>query len=174
MIGQYDTYSAMQLAQYISAIANGGNRMQPHVVKQIRNPSSETNELGQVVQEINPTVLNTIDVKIEWMNRVQTGFKKVMQEPGGTAYNVFQGAAYSPAGKTGTAEAFYDGPLRNNYGKEPPPVMNLSLVSYAPSTNPEVAMAVLVPWAYEGEVDNRASLKIGKRVLDTYFQIKNE
>jgi len=52
--------------------------------------------------------------------------------------------------------------------------MNLSLVSYAPSTNPEVAMAVLVPWAYEGEVDNRASLKIGKRVLDTYFQIKNE
>ncbi|MFJ7727680.1 peptidoglycan D,D-transpeptidase FtsI family protein [Neobacillus sp. NPDC097160] len=174
VIGQYDTYSAMQLAQYVSTIANGGNRMQPHVVKQIREPASETDELGQVLQEINPTVLNTIDAKKEWMNRVQLGFKKVMQEPGGTAYNFFQGAAYSPAGKTGTAEAFYDGPLRSNYGKEPPPVMNLSLVSYAPSSNPEVAMAVLVPWAYEGKVDNRASLKIGKRVLDTYFQMKNQ
>ncbi|MFK9090452.1 peptidoglycan D,D-transpeptidase FtsI family protein [Bacillus salipaludis] len=174
VIGQYDTYSAMQLAQYVSTIANGGNRMQPHVVKQIREPATEIDELGQVLQEINPTVLNTIDAKKEWMNRVQFGFKKVMQEPGGTAYNFFQGAAYSPAGKTGTAEAFYDGPLRSNYGKEPPPVMNLSLVSYAPSSNPEVAMAVLVPWAYEGKVDNRASLKIGKRVLDTYFQMKNQ
>ncbi|CAH2712994.1 Penicillin-binding protein H [Neobacillus rhizosphaerae] len=174
VIGQYDTYSAMQLAQYVSTIANGGYRMQPHVVKQIREPAFESNELGTVAEEIHPTVLNTIDVKKEWMNRVQIGFKKVMQEPEGTAYKFFEGATYSPAGKTGTAEAFYDGPLRSNYGKDPPPVMNLSLVSYAPSTNPEVAMAVLVPWAYEGTVDNRASLKIGRRVMDTYFQLKSQ
>lgn len=172
VIGQYDTYSAMQLAQYASTIANGGYRMQPHVVKEFRETSVESNELGTVAQEIHPTILNTIDVKKEWMFNVQTGFKKVMQEPGGTAYNFFGGAAYSPAGKTGTAEAFYDGPLRSNYGKEPPPVMNLSLIGYAPSANPEVAMAVLVPWAYEGTIDNRASLRIGRRVLDTYFQMK--
>ncbi|WP_312470253.1 penicillin-binding protein 2 [Neobacillus sp.] len=174
VIGQYDTYSTMQLVQYVSTIANGGYRMQPHVVKQIREHAFETNELGTVAEEIHPTVLNTIDVKKQWMNRVQIGFKKVMQEPGGTAYKFFEGATYSPAGKTGTAEAFYDGPFRSNYGKEPPPVMNLSLVSYAPSTNPEVAMAVLVPWAYEGTVDNRASLKIGRRVMDTYFQLKSQ
>lgn len=174
VIGQYDTYSAMQLAQYASTIANGGYRMQPHLVKEFRESAVESNELGTIAQEIHPTVLNTIDVKKQWMSNVQTGFKKVMQEPGGTAYNFFGGAAYSPAGKTGTAEAFYDGPLRSNYGKEPPPVMNLSLIGYAPSSNPEVAMAVLVPWAYEGTVDNRASLRIGKRVLDTYFQMKNQ
>jgi penicillin-binding protein A len=52
--------------------------------------------------------------------------------------------------------------------------MNLSLVSYAPSTNPEVAMAVIVPWAYNGKEDNRANLKIGRRVLDTYFQLKTK
>ncbi|MFJ5712940.1 peptidoglycan D,D-transpeptidase FtsI family protein [Neobacillus sp. NPDC093127] len=174
VIGQYDTYSAMQLAQYASTIANGGYRMQPHIVKEFRESAVESIELGTVAQEIHPTVLNTIDVKKQWMSNVQTGFKKVMQEPGGTAYNFFGKAAYSPAGKTGTAEAFYDGPLRSNYGKEPPPVMNLSLIGYAPSANPEVAMAVLVPWAYEGTVDNRASLRIGKRVLDTYFQMKNQ
>jgi cell division protein FtsI/penicillin-binding protein 2 len=174
VIGQYDTYSTMQLAQYVSTIANGGYRMQPHVVKQVLGPIEGTDELGPVVQEINPTVLNTLDMKPEWMNRVQTGFKKVMQEPGGTGYNFFGDAAYSPAGKTGTAEAFYDGPERYKFGIEPPPVMNLSLISYAPSSNPEVAMAVLVPWAYQGTVDNRASLKIGRRVLDTYFQMKNQ
>jgi len=173
VIGQYDTYSTMQLAQYVSTIANGGYRMQPYIVKEIREPAIDPNELGPVLQEISPTVLNTIDVKKEWLRRVKLGFKKVMQEPGGTAVKFFKDASYSPAGKTGTAEAFYDGPLRNNYGKEPPPVMNLSLVSYAPSFNPKVAMAVLVPWAYDGKFDNRANLKIGRRVLDTYFQMQN-
>ncbi|MCM3566919.1 penicillin-binding protein 2 [Neobacillus mesonae] len=171
-IGQYDTYSAMQLAQYVSTIANGGYRMQPHIVKEIRSPAKTREKLGPVLSEISPSVLNTIDVKDEWLHRVHVGFRKVMQEPGGTAYKFFKSARYSPAGKTGTAEAFYDGPLRNNYGKEPPPVMNLSLVSYAPSSNPEVAMAVLVPWAYQGKEDNKANLRIGRRVLDTYFKMK--
>ena len=172
-IGQYDTYSAMQLAQYISTIANGGYRMKPHIVKEIRSAASRSDELGPVVRAINPTVLNTIDVKKEWLNQVKIGFRKVMQEPGGTAYNSFPNVKYAPAGKTGTAEAFYDGPMRNQY-KEPPPVINLSLVSYAPSDHPEVAMAVLVPWAYQGDNENKASLKIGRRVLDTYFQLKNQ
>ncbi|GHH96806.1 peptidoglycan D,D-transpeptidase FtsI family protein [Neobacillus kokaensis] len=172
VIGQYDTYSTMQLAQYVATIANGGYRMQPHIVKEIRNPVQGKDKLGPVLKEISPTVLNTIDAKDEWLHRVHTGFRKVMQEPGGTAYKFFKGAKYSPAGKTGTAEAFYDGPLRHRYGKEPPPVMNLSLVGYAPSSHPEVAMAVLVPWAYHGKEDNKANLKIGRRVLDTYFKMK--
>lgn len=174
VIGQYDTYSTMQLAQYVSTIANGGYRMRPHVVKQMLEPKEGTSELGPVVKEIYPTVLNTIDMKSDWMYRVQLGFRKVMQERGGTAYKFFGHAPYSPAGKTGTAEAFYDGPERYRFGKEPPPVMNLSLISYAPSSNPEVAMAVIVPWAYQGKKDNRANLKIGRRVLDTYFQMKKK
>lgn len=173
VIGQYDTYSPMQMAQYISTIANGGYRMQPHIVKEIREPIEGTTEVGPIFKEIDPKVLNTIDVKKEWLDRVQLGFKKVFQESGGTAYKFFTGTTYSPSGKTGTAEAFYDGPERAKYGKEPPPVLNLSLVSYAPSTNPEVAMAVLIPWAYQGEVNNNINFKIGRRVLDTYFAQKN-
>lgn len=169
VIGQYDTYSPMQLAQYISTIANGGKRLKPHLVKEIREPIDDTGELGPVFQEIQPTVINTINAEPGWIERVQLGFEKVYQEPGGTAYNRFQGATYSPAGKTGTAEAFYDGPERWRFGKEPPPVMNLSLVTYAPSKNPKVAMAVIVPWAYQGTTDNGANFRIGRRVLDTYF-----
>lgn len=172
VIGQYDTYSTMQLAQYISTIANGGYRLKPHLVKEIRDPMDGKNEIGPIFKEIHPTVLNTIDAKQEWLNRVHLGFKKVMQEQGGTAYKFFGTAPYSPAGKTGTAEAFYDGPRRGNYGKEPPAVMNLSLVCFAPSHNPEVAMAVLVPWAYQGDKDNKASLKIGRKVMDAYFKLK--
>lgn len=175
-IGQYDTYSNMQLAQYVSTIANGGNRMEPHIVKEIREPLMDNSELGPILEEIKPKVLNRLDVEENWIERVQEGFRRVMQEPGGTAYGSFggKGKTYKPAGKTGTAEAFYDGPRRGDFGKEPPETMNLSLVSYAPSDNPEVAMAVLVPWAYQGSVDHGANKKIGERVLDAYFDLKKK
>jgi penicillin-binding protein A len=172
VIGQYDTYSTMQLAQYVSTIANKGYRVQPHIVKEIREPLLDTKQLGPIYQEITPTILNRVDMKEEWVTRVQEGFRQVMQEPNGTAVGYFGRKDYSPAGKTGTAEAFYDGPDRKKYGKEPPEVMNLSLVGYAPSSNPEVAMAVLVPWAYQGSVDNHANMKIGEQTMDTYFNLK--
>ncbi|MBB6444933.1 peptidoglycan D,D-transpeptidase FtsI family protein [Bacillus benzoevorans] len=167
-IGQYDTYSTLQMAQYVSTIANGGSRMEPHMVKEIREPQMD-NELGPIVQEIQPKVLNRLDLESGWIERVQLGFRKVMGESGGTAYGFFGNAPYYPAGKTGTAQAFYDGPL-TNYRMSP--VMNLSLVGYAPTNNPEIAMAVIVPWAYTGGTDNRSNLKIGRRVMDTYFDIK--
>ncbi len=173
-IGQYDTYTVMQLAQYVSTIANGGYRVQPHIVKEIREPVLENNELGPIIQEIAPAILNRIDGKDEWIDRVQEGFRMVMQVGDGTGVNTFRGANYSPAGKTGTAEAFYDGPERKKFGKIPPEVMNLSLVSYAPSDNPEVAMAVLVPWAYQGNSGPATANMIGKRVMDTYFNFKKQ
>jgi penicillin-binding protein A len=172
VIGQYDTYSNMQLAQYISTIANGGYRMQPRIVKEIREPSTNGEELGSVYKSFSPKVLNDTGIKEQWLDRVHTGFKKVMQEPGGTAYRYFSTATYSPAGKTGTAEAFYDGQYRVP-GEKLIPTMNLSLVGYAPSDNPEIAMAVVVPWAYQGSVDHGANKKIGRAVMDAYFNKKN-
>lgn len=172
-IGQYDTYTPIQLAQYISTIANGGNRLQPRIVKEIREPVMKNDEVGPVVNEIEPVILNKVDAKPEWFDRIQEGFRRVMQEPGGTAYGAFYTADYKPAGKTGTAQAFYDGPKRKNYDK-PPEVMNLSLVAYAPYNNPEIALAVMVPWAYEGNTGHHANNDIGRRVLDTYFELKKK
>lgn len=172
-IGQYDTYTPMQLVQYISTIANGGYRVQPHIVKEIRQPSMDNTEMGPIIQEVQPNILNKIDFQDDWIKRVQEGFKLVYQAPGGTAYSFFQGVDYSPAGKTGTAQAFYDGPERKNF-KEPPEVMNLSLVGYAPSDNPEIAMAVLVPWAYQGDTGPSVNEEIGRRVMDAYFNLKKQ
>ncbi|KAB2338979.1 penicillin-binding protein 2 [Cytobacillus depressus] len=173
-IGQFDTYSNMQLAQYVSTIANGGNRMEPHMVKEIREPLLDNHEFGPIVQEIQPKVLNHVDAEDEWFKRVQEGFRRVYQEPGGTAYAYFGSKEYKPAGKTGTAQAFYDGPERKKFGKEPPEVINLTLVGYAPAENPEIAMAVLVPWAYQGGKGHSANLTIGQRVMDTYFELKKQ
>ncbi|HJV31649.1 MAG TPA: penicillin-binding protein 2 [Bacillales bacterium] len=173
-IGQYDTYTPMQLAQYVSTIANGGYRVQPHIVKEIREPVLNKNEMGPIVQEIAPKILNKISAKDEWIRRVQEGFRMVMQVGDGTAVSYFKGADYNPAGKTGTAQAFYDGPQRKKFGKIPPEVMNLSLVSFAPFDHPEVAMAVLVPWAYQGSTGPSTNNYIGRRVMDAYFNLKKE
>lgn len=35
VIGQYDTYTTMQLSEYISTIANGGIRYKPHLLKEV-------------------------------------------------------------------------------------------------------------------------------------------
>jgi penicillin-binding protein A len=173
-IGQYDTYTPMQLAQYVSTIANGGYRVQPHIVKEIREPVLNNNEMGPIIQEIEPKILNKVNAKDEWIKRVQEGFRMVMQVGDGTAVSYFRGADYNPAGKTGTAQAFYDGPQRKNFGKIPPEVMNLSLVSFAPFDRPEVAMAVLVPWAYQGNSGPSSNNYIGRRVMDAYFNLKKE
>ncbi len=40
-IGQYATYTTLQLAQYVATIANGGYRIAPKVLKEIREPSPD-------------------------------------------------------------------------------------------------------------------------------------
>lgn len=163
----------MQMAQYISTIANGGYRIQPRLVKEIREPATEQEELGPIWKDIQPAVLNTIDVSERELNTVKEGLRQVMQHPEGTAYRRFADAPYSPAGKTGTAEAFYDGPLKKK-GDKLIDVMNLSLVAYAPHNNPEIAMSVIVPWAYQGRSGHTANYEIGRKVLDSYFELKKK
>ncbi|MGG3209494.1 penicillin-binding protein 2 [Geobacillus stearothermophilus] len=167
-IGQYDMYTPMQLAQYVSTIANGGYRMKPQLVKEIREPSIDGKEPSRVIKRFEPIVLNRVDMKTEYIERVQEGFRRVMQEPGGTAYAYFAGAPYKPAGKTGTAQAYYDGPIKSRRNDS---TYNLTLVGYAPYNDPEVSFAVVVPWATQGASDG-INNRIGRRILDAYFELK--
>ncbi len=171
-IGQLDTYSNMQLAQYVSTIANGGKRLEPHIVKSINEPVMEKDQLGPVSIEITPKILNRLPMKEEWISRVQEGFRQVMQAPQGTATSFFGSKEYKPAGKTGTAQAQYDGPKRKP-GDPAMSTINLSLIGYAPHDNPEVAMAVLVPWAYQGDHGHYMNNQVGAAVMDAYFNLKN-
>ncbi len=169
MIGQFDTYTPLQLAQYVSTIANGGYRLQPRIVKEIRQPAYGEGEVGEILKPFEPNVLNRIDMRPEYISQVQEGFRQVMQTTGGTAAGVFANKSYKPAGKTGTAQAFYyDSNTRRIY-----PTWNLTLVGYAPHNNPEVAFSVVVPWAYQN-TGNGISNKIGERILDTYFDLKTK
>ncbi|WJE51731.1 penicillin-binding protein 2 [Bacillus cereus] len=172
-IGQYDTYTPLQLAQYVSTIANGGYRMQPQVVKEIRQPTSKPDEVGKVIQSMEPKVLNRVDMPEEHIKRVQEGFRQVFNDQGGTGTKYFTGASYKAAGKTGTAQTVYGGD--KEIGREATgqrkETYNLTLVGYAPLDNPEVAFSVVVPW-----VDDKAGINgyIGREIMDAYFDLKKQ
>ncbi|UII58693.1 penicillin-binding protein 2 (plasmid) [Cytobacillus spongiae] len=167
-IGQYDLYTPMQLVQYASTIANGGYRMQPHIMKEIREPSRERGKVGPLLYENDPKVLNRIDATEREIQQVQRGFYQVTHGGNGTA-TVFRNAAYDAAAKSGTAEAFYYSPEE----KRQYSTFNTTLVGYAPYNNPEVAFSVVLPYSHQNK-DPYVNKTIAKRAMDKYFELKKQ
>ncbi|WP_202081084.1 peptidoglycan D,D-transpeptidase FtsI family protein [Caldalkalibacillus salinus] len=163
MIGQYHNYTPLQLAQYVSTIANGGYRMQPYLVKEIRREATSEDELGQVVTRREPKVLNRIDMSDEHIEMMQQGMEMVT-EPGGTASD-FADFKVKVAGKTGTAQT------------EDRDLNNTLFVGYAPADNPQIAFASVVPKSQEtwsgGERSPHARI-IAREILESYFGVKEE
>src|SRR5690625_53626 len=166
-IGQYDTYTTMQLAQYVSTIANDGYRVKPHIVKDIHNPSVDK-DLGSIYKSNETEVLNKMKIKDSELKRIQEGFRGAFQSEGGTGYSYWSGKNYNPAGKTGTAEykIYEDGEMVAE-------TENLSLVGYAPYDDPEIAFAVVVPnLSKKRPRSNPINHAIGTGIMDAYFDMK--
>ncbi|MGG4504504.1 penicillin-binding protein 2 [Heyndrickxia sporothermodurans] len=168
-IGQYDTYTPLQLVQYISTVANGGYRIQPHIAKEVREPSSKMDEMGPVIQEIKPKVLNKVDMKEEWIDHVKVGLEQVVNDPLGTGYGTIKNKKYKIAGKTGTAQALYDGPVSHSPGLM---LWNVTFAGYAPYDNPEIAVSVVVPWSTTDKT--HVNLEIADEVFKAYFELKEK
>lgn len=169
-IGQYDTYTPLQLAQYISTIANGGYRIKPHVVKEVREPSNDGQQLGQLVTEIGPTILNRIDNPTEEIDWIKKGLRLVYTGSQGTARAQFANAPYTAAGKTGTAQVVYYGPLKEYNGTD---TLTFTHVGFAPYENPEIAYAVVIPWATTNTGAHLTNNNvIAREAVDKYFELK--
>src|SRR5690625_1567823 len=172
-IGQYDTYTTLQLAQYVATIANDGYRVQPHLVKEVRFPAPNNEELGPVYQVNETNVLSKINVDDSYIERTKEGFYQVFNEPRGTGYNYWAGKSYQPEGKTGTAEnEIYEQRDDGTFYKKAD-TNNLSLVGFAPYEEPEVAFAVIVPNLNSTRGDS-INHKIGTGLMDLYFDMKEE
>ncbi|MGG1571775.1 peptidoglycan D,D-transpeptidase FtsI family protein [Fictibacillus sp. NRS-1165] len=170
-IGQFDTYTPIQMVQYVSTIANGGYRVQPRLVKEIREPQTENHIEGKLVERFEPNILNEIDMDKNYIHRVQQGFWEVYHSPGGTAAQYFNSSKYhNAAGKTGTAQVKkYD--KNGNFIADKD---NLTLVGYAPYDNPEIAFAIIVPDASPYSGTQAVNKHIGQRALETYWALKKK
>ncbi|MGP4074418.1 peptidoglycan D,D-transpeptidase FtsI family protein [Halobacillus sp. K22] len=177
-IGQYSTYTAMQLNQYVSTIANGGSRLKMKLVKQIHDPSTSSEGLGPIYKEYTPEIINQLEMDSTYIERVQEGFRQVFQTSEGTASSVFSDppyAKYNMAGKTGTAEASKSIPVNggDSYRLEDN-LLNKTLIGYAPHNDPEIAFSVVTPYLGNDTPTTSVSNKIGARIGKAYFDLKEK
>jgi penicillin-binding protein 2 len=151
-IGQGDNqYSPIQLANYISAIANGGTLYQPYIVKKI------TDSKGSVIKEFNPVVKRKVNVSEDNLQIIREGMHMVSLYPNGTAAGIFAGFPISVAAKTGTAEV---------HGKD----NHALFVCFAPYEKPEVAIASVIDYGGHG---GTTAGPVVRELLAEYFQVKD-
>ncbi|MBE6138244.1 MAG: penicillin-binding protein 2 [Firmicutes bacterium] len=167
-IGQYDTYTPIQLAQYINTIANGGMRLSPYLLKAVYEPTSDP--LTNLITETKPNILNELNTNIEYLNRVKLGFQAVM-EKGGTGSGYIN-LEYKPAGKTGTSQSFIDSDGDGKVDKE---TISATFAAYAPYDNPIVSFTVVSPDIYHygnnSSLRTNVNMRISKEVSKKFFEI---
>lgn len=163
-IGQYDTYSALQLSQYMSTFAADGKRVQQHLAKEIRG--SDANDKGPVLNSYGTNVLNTIPISDSELSQIQAGFYDVFnthdqaRDMYGTGWDAYHELEPKAAGKTGTAESFRNGD----------PVLNQTYLGYAPYDNPDMAFSIIFP-TMPSTVPFFPAQFMGQDVIQKYYEI---
>lgn len=162
-IGQGDNnFTPMQIAKYISSIANGGTVVKPTIVKSILNSDGAEVAKDEIIQYTNEKLGYSdtddgITISQESVNVAKEGMRMAASEAGGTAYNIFKGFNQEVAGKTGSAEAGKD--------KNGNDLVNAWFVCFAPYEKPEVAVVVMIE---NGGHGNYAA-EVARDVLTQYF-----
>lgn len=167
-IGQsYNSFSPLQMARYISIVANGGNYINATVVKNIKNADGNDiskSEIRKYVNELlgeNTDPVSDLKISKETLDIVKAGMRLVTS-PGGTAYSAFSDFKKSVAGKTGSAQA-----RATSDGSE---IANGWFVGFTPYKDPEVAVVVMLE---DGATDSYAA-KTARKILDAYYKIDVE
>ena len=143
-IGQYDTYTPLQLTSYINTLATKGKRYKLSFKKQ----------QNEIIDEVN--------LDEYYMNRIHQGFYDVVNKGTGLGYT---DKKFNAAGKTGTSESYYDKNIMT---------INSSYIMFAPDDNPKYSVVVVTPnVSYQNERHEYiASINrfISKELTDFLFE----
>ena len=163
-IGQYDNeFSPIQMAQYISMLANGGNKIEPTIIKTIRNTDGSEVSREEINKFVNSKLGleedNSEDIQLnkDYLNAVLQGMQSVTSDSGGTAYVRFKDFNISVGGKTGSAEA-------------PGNKVHAWFVGFAPFENPEIAIVVMVENGGHGNY----TAEVVRDIMAEYFGMNTQ
>ncbi len=149
-IGQSDnTFTPMQLATYMSTIANNGVRYKTHLVRKIVNYERDETVLYNNPKE--PVILSDAGLSKKHLSTVKSSMRSVVTSGTATPVSAYPKAV---AGKTGTAE---------NAGSD-----HVIFVCYAPYNKPEVAVAVVLEHGAKGKY----AMYTAMDMMDAYFYDK--
>lgn len=165
VMGQYETYTPLQLSQYINTIANGGSRYKMHLLKEVISSD------GKFIYNYEPVILNIVDTDDIYMKRIQEGFYAVMHMSGGYGRGYVEDRL-DAAGKTGTSQSFLD---TDNNGIIDTETITSNFVGYMPYSNPKISLTVVSPnSSHPNSSSNFASLvtlRITKAVSNKYAEM---
>lgn len=153
--GQNFNVTMEQMVAGMSALINGGNYYEPHVVKQIQD------ENGNVI-ETKESVLKKRVISEQTSAMLKQYMKTVMEGTGTGASAAVEG--YDIGGKTGTAEKY-----PRNSGKH-----LLSFIGYAPQDEPEVLIYVVIDEPNtESQEDSSLVLNLARSIMEEAFPYMN-
>lgn len=143
--GQQGRYTALQLVQYASTLANQGARIKPQLVSKI------TDQAGNTVKTFGREVLNEVKFDKSYWREVIKGMN--------TSVTAFEDFPYDFARKTGTSQQEYY--IKNNsYLAD-----NGVFIAFAPRENPKLAVAVIIP---EGGFGSNSAAPVARKIFDAY------
>ena len=158
-IGQStNLFTPIQLANYISAIANGGTLNKVSLIKNVGNDikSVSLTDVANYSKEFTGVDFKTKELNIDssYINAIKEGMYAVTTETGGTAADIFADSKVEVAGKTGTAQV--------SSGAN-----NAIFVGFAPYDNPKIAVVAIVEHGDEGYY----LAPMVKEITNAYFDI---
>lgn len=160
VIGQYESYTTLQLAQYTATVANGGKRMKPRLVTQAYEVNSRN-----VVYQNKSEILNYVNGDRAYFDRVHLGMRTCVT----TNYcgNINR-SDVQVAAKTGTAENKY---YKDGVGYDSPNAIQLGYAPYDSDT-PNLAFACMAPNYSNGDKlqPNICGNTIMPQVLEEFYK----
>ena len=164
-IGQYDTYTPIELFNYINTLAMKGKRISPSLVNEIKN-----NDF--IIYKNKHEVVDNVQISNDDFNQIHKGFYEVMNNGTGLG---FMNKNLSPAGKTGTSESFID---TNNDGKIDTKTLTLTMAGFFPYDDPKVSLIVVCPNTSHNNGKNKDYIyyltsKISRRITNIFNEQKN-
>lgn len=159
-IGQSgNSFTPIQLANYISTLANGGTLNKVTLIKDIKDSKeieADLNDVGKYTEEYTGVSFESrnIDLKSEYIDAIKQGMLSVTTESGGTANIVFKNSEIQVAGKTGTAQV-------------PDGSDNGIFVGFAPYDKPRIAVVAIIQHGGEGTY----TANVVRPIMEEYFNI---
>ena len=157
-IGQStNLFTPLQLANYISTIANGGTLNKVSLIKNVGNDVTSIllSQIAEYMKEFTGVDFKTKSLDIsQYINPIKEGMYAVTTETGGTAADIFADSNVEVAGKTGTAQV--------SSGAN-----NAIFVGFAPYDKPKIAVVAVVEHGDEGYY----LAPMVKEITNEYFNI---
>ncbi len=159
-IGQsYNSFSPIQMAKYVSVLANGGKDIDVTLIKSIINANGTEVSKDEINDYVNKKLgleeekIDGIKLKSKNIDAILKGMKGVTSESGGTAYSTFADFNIEVGGKTGSAQTGVEGRV------------NAWFVGFAPYDDPEIAVVVFVEKGGSGSY----TAGVAKEIMAQYF-----